>query len=492
LDTGRCYDTECYPFMKVLYDRLLDYDTSKGAGNDLIPEAAVAMPTLSNGGRTYIFKLRNDVHFWNGRLATSADWVYSFERIIDPKTQAGAASFWFGIVGANDFKNGKAKHVSGIKALGQFGLEIDLVDPDPTFLNVLAMPFGSVVDRNQIAKYGKSYATQHPMGTGPYVFSQHILGQKMILTKNPHYFNPSVGHVAAIEADFGVTTDVSLLRVEKGQADMDGDFPNPLPQAEFLNVLNDPVLGKRIVKQQQVATEYIAMNVQVKPFDNLKVRQAVEMAINKPLLARLVNGRGTPTDTFIPPLMPGYGKFSLYSNNIDAAKKLLADAGFPNGFSTTFYSDDTTDDPRISQAIVQQLAQIGINAQLKVLNANTMFTLWGTKGKVPISWAGWYQDFPDPNDFFEPILSCASAVPGTFNEPWYCNPKVDVFAHSLKIMTDRAARLAKYVQLDKMMMQDAPVVPVLNPVFFSLPSAALHNYYLRSPWTNDFAYISKS
>src|SRR5690348_16307526 len=115
LDTGKCYDTECYPFMRILYDRLVDYDTKDKPGTTIIPDGAVALPTVSNGGKTYTFKLRSDMHFWNGDPVTSADWIFSFERIINPATQAGAASFWNNIVGAKEFaaNPSKVKHVSG-------------------------------------------------------------------------------------------------------------------------------------------------------------------------------------------------------------------------------------------------------------------------------------------------------------------------------------------------------------------------------------------
>jgi len=484
LDSARCYDNQCYPFMHALYDQLVGYDTTHGTGLNLIPDAAAAMPTLSNGGKTYTFKLRTDVHFWNGRLVTADDWVYSFQRIIDPKTEAGAAAFWQGIVGAKEYAAGKAKSVSGIKAIGKDGLQITLQSPDSTFLYVLAMPFGSVVDRNTIAKYGKLYAPQHVMGTGPYAFKEYKLGQRLTLVHNPHYFLSGVGHASGIEADIGVSTETAFLRIQRGQADLDGDFPTPIPPAEFLNVLGDPKLGKRVARQVQVATQYIAMNTQIKPFDNVLVRRAVNMAINKPLLVRLVNGRGSATDAFLPPLMPGYGKFSLYSYNPTMARVLLKQAGYPNGFSTTFYSDNAADDPRISQAIVPMLAAIGIKAQLKVLPGPQWQAIVQAKGKAPISWTAWYQDFPDPNDWYEPILSCASAVPGTFNLSFYCNPKVDAYAHKLKIMTDHVARLRLYAGLDKMMMQDAPVAPVFNSVFYALPSTALKNFTISaSPWT---------
>jgi ABC-type oligopeptide transport system substrate-binding subunit len=488
LDTGKCYDTECYPFMKAMYDRLVDY---QGAGATIVPDAAAAMPKLSNNGKTYTFQLRKNVHFWNGKLATSADWVYSFDRIIDPKTQAGAASFWNNVAGAQAFAKGKAKSVSGIKATGKWGLQITLNSPDASFLNVLAMPFGSVVDKATIAKYGKSYDSAHPMGTGPYMFKSHQLGQKLVLVKNPHYFGGNVGKVSTIEADYGVDTNTAFLRIKAGQADLDGDQP-AIPPAEFTSVQQDPQWKGQIEKNPQVADWYIAMNTQMKYFSNKLVRQAVNMAINKQLILRLIQNRGTVATTFLPPNMPGYGKFDLYPYNPAKAKQTLAKAGYPNGFSTTFYSDDVSDDPRIAQAIIPMLAQIGIKASLKIVNGNTWQQLVGTKGKVPITWTAWFQDFPDPNDFVEPILSCASAVPGTFNEPWYCNPKVDKVAAKLKAMTNRTQRLAQYVKLDKMIMQDAPVVPVYHPVLYQLRSKAVKTFVYSGVWGYVFQDMVKS
>jgi ABC-type transport system substrate-binding protein len=491
LDTGKCYDTQCYGWMHAMYDQLIGYNTKRGTGDSFIPDAA-ALPTITHGGKTYTFALRHDVHFWNGRLVTSADWVYSFERILDPKTQAQVASFWMNIVGAKAFVDHKAAHVAGIKAQGPWRLQIDLSAPDATFLSVLAMPFGSVVDRYQIAKYGKSYGALHPMGTGPYMFQEHKLGQRLILVKNPHYFDPAhAGHVDMLEADIGVNTETAFLRLQRGQADLDGDFPTPIPPAEFLTVLHDPVLGKRVVRLVQVATQFIGLNTLVKPFTNVLVRRAVNLAIDKSLIVRLVNGRGVVATTWLPPTMPGYAPSNLYPYNPAKARQLLAQAGYPHGFSTTFYTDNVADDPRIAQAIVPMLAAVGIHAQLRTVDGNSLLTYVGVKYKVPMTWFAWYMDFPDPNDFFEPNLSCASAIPGTFNVAWYCNAKVDALIHRLKTMTDQRSRLKLYPHLDRMVMQDAPLVPVFNSVYYILPSAALHHFYLHNVWTFVFADYTK-
>ena len=135
------------------------------------------------------------------------------------------------------------------------------------------------------------------------------------------------------------------------------------------------------------------------------------------------------------------------------------------------------------------LAAVGIHAQLRTVDANSLLTYVGVKDKVPMTWFAW---FPDPNDFFEPNLSCASAIPGTFNVAWYCNPKVDALIHRLKTMTDQRSRLKLYPQLDRMVMEDAPLVPVFNSVYYILPSAALHHFYLHNVWTFVFADYTKS
>lgn len=489
LDPARCYDLECWPWMHVMYDQLLGYQLNGPNDLNIIPSAASRMPKISDGGRIYTFSLRRDVHFWNGKLVTAADWKYSFERVINPKTEAGAESYWNEVVGAKAYRSGKATHVSGIRTIGKWGLRITLQSPDASFLSVLAMPTASVLERAQVNKYGKSYDSEHPMGTGPYMFKSHALGQKLLLVPNSHYFKGPTGHVAQIEADFGVNENTGLLRVERGQADLDGDG---IPAADFLNVIQAPKWKSQVFHVLQVGEWYIAMNTQMKYFNNVLVRRAVNMVINKPLITRLVNGRGRVATTVLPPNVPGHRSFNLYPYNVAKAKHLMAKAGYAHGFSTNFYTDNVGDDPRISQAIVPMLAQIGIKASLRILNGNTFVGAVGTKGKVPISWDGVFADFPDPNVFWEPVLSCESAIPGSINEAWYCDRKVDALGRKLKTVQNRSTRMAQYGKLDRMIMQDAPIVPVYYPVYYDIHSTGLHNYFYHVVWEYVFEQYTKS
>jgi len=490
LDPALCYDGECYPWNHAMFDQLVTFRAHSTYDYKIVPDAAVSMPTISNHGKTYTFRLAHNLHFWNGKLATSADWKYSFERVINPKTQSGAQSFWLDIVGAKKFAAGKAKHVSGIQTIGKFGLRITLDAPDSTFLDVLGMPMGSVVDPAQVKKYGnKGFDSLHPMGTGPYMFKQRVIGQKLVIVPNPHYFKGPQGHLASVEAQIGVNENTGLLRIEKGQADLDGDG---IPSADFESVIHDPKWKKQVQRVTYIAFIYISMNTLMKPFTNVLVRRAVNYAIDKPLILRILNNRGIVQNTVEPSTMPGYGAFNLYPYNPAKARQLLKQAGYPNGFSTTFWTDTTGDDARVSQVITQQLANVGIKATLKSVDANTLTAATGTKKKVPITLSAWYLDFPDPNDFVGPILSCASAVPGTFNESWYCDPRVDRYAHKLLIMQNQKKRLSLYPRLDRMIMTDAPIVPLYTPVWYDIHSLALHHYFYNPVWVYSFVSYSKS
>jgi peptide/nickel transport system substrate-binding protein len=320
------------------------------------------------------------------------------------------------------------------------------------------------------------------------MFKMHTLGRELVLVPNPHYFKGPTGPLGQLEADFGVNENTGLLRIERGQADLDGDG---IPAADFLSVINDPKWKAQVSHVLQVGEWYIAMNTQMPYFNNVLVRRAVNMAINKPLIVRLINGRGRVATTVLPPNVPGYRSFNLYPYNLVQAQRLMAKAGYPHGFSTTFYTDNVGDDPRIAQAIVPMLAQIGIKATLRVLNANTFLSAVGTKGQVPISWDAVFADFPDPNVFWEPILSCESAIPGSINEAWYCDPRVDALGRRLKTMQTRATRMEQYGTLDRMIMQDAPIVPVYYPVYYDLHSASLRNYFYHVVWEYVFEKYSK-
>ncbi|HVC82090.1 MAG TPA: ABC transporter substrate-binding protein [Chloroflexota bacterium] len=470
LDPAIGYDWNNWPAEKMVFDGLLDYNQ----GTTLEPRLAASMPTVSKDGRTYTFTLRKGVLFQNGRELTSADVAYSINRVLDPKTKSPGSSFFLSIAGAQAMANGKAATASGIKVLSRYVIQFTLTQPDTTFLNVLAMNFAYIVPKEVVAKEGANFG-HAPVGTGPFLLKQWIAGQKLVFVRNPHYFYEGLPYLDGVTFLIGLAPEVALLRLESGQLDMLAD---PIPAADFVSIKNNPKYAGDLVRYVQPETTYLTMNTQIAPFNNVKVRQAVNMAIDKTRVVQLSAGRGVVADQILPPLMPGYDpSYKGYAHDPAAAKKLLAQAGYPNGFSTQLYVLNVDPQPRIAESFQSDLAQIGIKVSIVPLASATLVDQAGTPKKAAMVWSGgeaWLQDFPDPSDFYGPILGCDSAVQGGWNWPFFCDKKLDAMAAHLKVMPDSAARYAGYKTLYSDVMAQAPWVPVINNVAYVMHSPQIH------------------
>ena len=243
--------------------------------------------------------------------------------------------------------------------------------------------------------------------------------------------------------------------------------------------MGDPEQAKQVVEGGQLHTGYITLNVTKPPFDNVKVRQAVNMAINKDRVIQIINGRAKPATQPLPPSMPGYTEgYAGYAYDVDAARALLAEAGVADGFETELYVMNTDPNPRIAQAIQQDLAAVGIKASIQSLaQANVIEA--GGQGTAPMIWSGgmaWIADFPDPSNFYGPILGCGGAAEGGWNWSKYCNEDLDSAAAAADAMADPAKsadRLKAWSEVYVKVMEDAPWVPVFNEQRYTMKSARM-------------------
>jgi|SRR5579884_488646 len=473
LDPAIAYDWDNWPVVKMVFDGLLDYNS----GTKIVPRIAARMPKVTDGGRVYTFSLRHNVHFTNGRLVTAADAAYTINRVLSPATKSPGASFYLDIKGAPQVVAGKAKTASGIKVLNKFTVQFTLIKPDVTFLNEMAMNFAYIVPKEVVQKEGANFGHK-PVGTGPFIMKQWVPGQKIVFVRNPHYFIKGDPYLSGVTLEIGLNPSVALLRLQRGQLDMLGD---PIPGPDFLSIKNNPKYKNMLVREVEPETSYIAMNTRMKPFNNVLVRRAINMAIDKRRIVQLLNGRGVVANQVLPPLMPGYNPhYKGYPYNPAAAKKLLAKAGYPHGFSTQLYTLNVDPQPRIAESFQADLQQIGVKASVVPLSQATIVQKAGTPGKVPMIWSGglaWLQDFPDPSDFYGPILGCGSAVQGGWNWPFFCDRTIDAQANKLLGMNNRTKRLAGYRSMYNKVMQQAPWVPVDNDVKYVLHGPQVHGPY---------------
>ncbi|HEY6103470.1 MAG TPA: ABC transporter substrate-binding protein [bacterium] len=472
LDPAIGYDWQNWSIIKSIADGLMDYDPGT---TNLVPHLAESY-TISSDGKTYTFKVRRGVKFHTGREVTAADVQYTLERVLNPKTQSPGAGFYSGIAGSKAFADGKAKTVTGVTVPDRYTVSITLDKPNAAFLHVMALNFAHVVPKEAVEKAGADFGHK-PVGTGAFMVKEWVLGQRLVLVRNPNYFIKGRPYLNQITFQVGVEPNVAFLKLQRGEVDILGDG---IPPADFLKVMADAKLNKLVAVGDQLQTGYVTINTQLQPFTDVRVRRALNMAINKTRIIRIINNRAVPATQVLPPLMPGYDKeYRGYAYDPAQAKKLLAEAGYPNGFSTALFANNTDPNPRIAQAIQQDLAAVGVKAELKTQAQSTVIEAGGTKGQAPLIWSGgmaWIADYPDPNDYYWPILACAALAPGTWNWAWYCNQGVEKMVEEADAMVraDQAgARAAKFREIYRKVMSDAPWIPIFHEKRYTMHSARL-------------------
>ncbi|WAP68182.1 ABC transporter substrate-binding protein [Jiella pelagia] len=494
LDPAIGYDWQNWSMIKSLFDALMDYEP----GTTELRPALAERYEISDDGTVFTFHLKSGVKFHNGREMTAEDVKYSLDRVTNPKTQSPGAGFFGSIAGYDDVAGGTAETLSGVEVVDPQTLKITLSRPDATFLHVMALNFASVVPQEAVEEWGADFG-HHPVGTGAFKLADWTIGQQLVFEKNEDYWRDGVPYLDQITFEIGQEPIVALLRLQKGEVDIPGDG---IPPAKFQEVMADPEQKARVVEGGQLQTGYITMNVTMPPFDQKAVREAVNMAINKDRIVQMINNRAIPANQPLPPTMPGYDKsFEGYAYDPEKAKAMLAEAGFPDGFETELYVMNTDPNPRIAQAIQQDLSEIGIKASIQSLAQANVISAGGAKDQAPMIWSGgmaWIADFPDPSNFYGPILGCAGAVPGGWNWSWYCNEDLDKQAAEADSIVDPARqdeRAKMWSDVYAKVMADAPWVPVFNEQRFTMKSPRMggaDNLYVdpvHIPINYDYVYV---
>jgi oligopeptide transport system substrate-binding protein len=294
-------------FSNAIVHTLVTYDE----GTNIVPGIAAAMPTISADGRTYTFDLRPDVSFVRKgeilRPVTADDVVFSINRLLRPDlapTPSPVGPSFFSIIeGADAVLAGTADAASGIRAVDADTVEFTLTHADRTFLNLLAMSFGSIVPR-EVAGLDSAAFTADLVGSGPFYLDTYTPGQTATLRRNPHYWGAGP-LVDALELRLDVSPQNQFLSAQSGQLDLMGD---PMAVADRITAQNDPSIGDRLISSTVTATSWINMDTSGpdSPFADPLVRQAVNHAIDKDNLLRIAAGRGAIIDCIFPPTLPGF------------------------------------------------------------------------------------------------------------------------------------------------------------------------------------------
>lgn len=492
LDPHINYTLQYWQLFQPLYDGLLAF--KKVAGPDsftVVPDIAEAIPEAQDGGKTYVFKIRQGIKFSNGQEVGVKDVVASYQRIFKVVGPT-AGTFYSVLVGADKCLSAPAECTleGGVVAdEAARTVTFHLTRPDAEFFNKLAIPHAAILP----ADTSSSDAGTTPIPTtGPYHIISYDPNKQMKLARNPHFNEWSKdaqpdGFVDEIVYDFGLTEQAQVNAVQNDQADWMFDQPPPDRLSELGTKFAD-----RVHITPLTAMWYVPMNTNLAPFDNELARKAVNYSIDRNALVKLFGGPNlaTPICQLVPPNFPGHQDYCPYTINpgptwsapdLEKAKQLVKESGTA-GQEVTIIAEDTTISRSIGAYLQSVLTDLGYVASVKAISPDIQFTyIQNTNNKVQMSISQWYQNYPSGSDFLYTLLSCDSFHPGTdasVNIAGFCDPEIDAEmkkALDLQI-TDLSAANAKWAEIDRMVVDKAPVAVLFTPKHLDFVSQRVGNF----------------
>lgn len=449
-----------------LYSTLVETDSNL----NIAPSIATGWE-VSPDRLTYIFHLRNDVYFHDndaflqgkGRKLTAYDVEYSLKRIMDPVTASSGAWIF----------NDRIDTINGFKALNDSTFQLKLLRPFNPVPGLLSMPYCSIVPKEVVEKYGKDFRN-HPCGTGPFQLKAWEEGQAMILTKNPNYFERDnegkrLPYLDGIKISFYDSKATEFLLFRQGKLDFINDI-DPSFKDEVLNkkgMLRKEWESKIVLsKHPYLNTEYLGiltdtMNPLLKgsPLRFKKIRQAINYGFDRQkMMLYLRNSIGIAAESgFVPAGLPSFNATRVQGYQYDPAKarQLLNEAGFPNGtlviklLTVPTYAD-------LASFIAHELEEVGIRVQVEVVQRSLLLEQTA-QSKALFFRGSWMADYPDAENYLSVFYSRNPAPP---NYTRYKNPAFDRLYERSLVEQNDSLRYDLYQQMDKMIIEDAPVVPL--------------------------------
>jgi peptide/nickel transport system substrate-binding protein len=476
LDPQLSYTSEGWTALWNSYTPLLSFAHASGkAGSKVVPGLATAMPKITNGGKTYTLFLRKGLEYSDGTPVRASDFPATVERLF--KLNSGGVPFYTSIVGAEKFAETKQGGISGIKTNDKTGeIVIDLEKPRGTFTDELAIPFLALVPKSTPAK---NLTADPPPATGPYEITKSEPGRGWTYERNPAWVRangklmPQLpgGHVNKIEISVIRNDSTQVNEVEQGKTDW---MQAPPPPDRYQEV-KSKYEGTQFRVESTVSTYYFWMNMKRAPFDDLKVREAVNYAIDPRALERIYAGSLAATHQILPPGMPGYEKFDLYPHNMAKAEQLIKEAD-PSDRDITVWGDNEPENSEATQYYQDVLNKLGFNAKFKEVNADNYYSIIGNVNTPDLDtgWFDWFEDYPHPNDFFQPLLSGESIAPtNNSNFSQTDIPELNAKITRLGEETLGPKQEAEYAELDREFMEHAPWAPYGTRIISTFVSSAI-------------------
>lgn len=412
-----------------------------GFDKDLKLVPVLAEKTDVNEAATeYTIHLRKDVKFHDGTPFNAAAVKINYDRLRDPANRLKRQSL--------------LEAIDKVDVVDEFTVRLVLKAPSGVMLNYLAHTGASILSPKAIEQYGKELS-RHPVGTGPFVFTSWAT-DSLKAARNADYWRKGSPKVDGVTIRSVGESGARLALLRSGEA----QYIFPLPQETVQIVEKDSRLA--IDKTPSIVTQYVALNTLKKPFDDPRVRQALNYAIDKTAFVKVVyNGFGIPMDAPVAPGIAFYSKQGVWPYDPAKAKQLLAEAGYPDGFESEIWNFSNTLNNRASQFLQQQLAAVGVRVKLNPLEAGVATTrLWGAKtpeeAEVRMFFGSWAPSTGDADWALRPLLSSRSYPPALYNISYFKDAEVDAELQKGLSTADAGQRKAAYDRIQKIVWEKAP------------------------------------
>lgn len=455
LDPARADDVYETCITNQIFDGLLEFDA------DLHPVPCIAKEwTVSRDGKTYVFVLRDDVRFHNGRRVVAQDFVNSFERIVDPKyPDVGIAEeFLLKIVGVGEYMRGKADSISGITALDDQRLRITLESPYASFLSILAMDQTKVVPQEEVERWGEKFGS-HPVGTGPFRFTGELHPRSdtlVVLTANEDHFR---GRAFVDRVVFHTPVDYNVDRAAAGLLNGTLSF-SEVPEAVSATVARNPRF--QTIRRSELSFSFLGLNLKKKPFDDARVRQAFAHAIDGERVAMVDPSRRIAPLGILPPGIFAYSpERKSLTHDPKAARALLQEAGYPEGHGLpkiTYWQANRGEVGKRADAVIREdLQAVGFPIEFRYVTWDE-FDRKMMAHEMQAFGLSWIADLPDPDSFLASLFSSR----GSYNLFDYSNITVDSLLTAGAAMRASNDRAGVYRRAERLILEDAAVVPLFH------------------------------